>query len=450
MSSEHHPQLEPAESTNPRAQSALSPQASGLRPKLLVAAAAGLLAAMIGAAMSPDGLRRFMLAYLVAYSFALSLSLGAMFFVLIQHLTRAGWSVIVRRPAEIMAANLPLLALLFVPIAASVAMGRGDIYPWARPDSAAVTYSQPHAETAAHYESHAADAAPPAGYGHQQLDAMTLKKRPYLNRPFFLLRWALFLGVWSAIAWWYLQQSRDAADPVAATMRMERWAGPLLVVYGLTVTFAAWDLLMSLNPHWYSTIFGVYYFSGAVVGSLAAIILALLWLRGQGVLTVSVNREHYHDLGKLLFAFVVFWAYIAFSQFMLIWYANMPETTGWYVIRGATTVSRDINAWTWIALLLLFGHFVLPFLGLMPRRAKRRLMLLGLWAAWMLAMHYIDLLWLVMPELGPDLTLGAIEIGLLLAVTSLYAASLLRRAATVSLAPTHDPRMAESLAFTNF
>jgi hypothetical protein len=444
VASEQRNQLDPSDETM------LAARPAGLGPKLLVAAAAGLLAAAIGAAMSEEGLRRFLLAYLVAFSFALSLSLGAMFFVLIQHLTRAGWSVLVRRPAEIMAANMPVVALLFIPIAISVALGHGKIYPWAQPESAAVDHSPAHEDVTAHYESHAIDMAPPAGYGHQQLDTMTLKKRSYLNRPFFLLRWAAYLGIWAAIASWYLRRSADeAADAAASTMRMEHWAGPLLVVYGLTVTFAAWDLLMSLNPHWYSTIFGVYYFSGAVVGSLAALILALLWLQNHGVLTRSVTLEHYHDLGKLLFGFTVFWAYIAFSQYLLIWYANMPETTGWYMIRGATTVAADINAWTWIALLLLLGHFVLPFLGLMPRSVKRRPLVLGLWAAWLLAMHYVDLLWLVMPELGPALALGPIEIGLLLAVMGVYAAGALRRAAAVSLVATHDPRLKESLEFAN-
>jgi uncharacterized membrane protein YpjA len=128
----------------------------------------------------------------------------------------------------------------------------------------------------------------------------------------------------------------------------------------------------------------------------------------------------------------------------------MPETTGWYVIRGATTVSADINAWTWVAVVLVLGHFVLPFLGLMPRGVKRRPAVLGLWAGWLLAMHYLDVLWLVMPELGPALALGPIEIGLLVAVAGVYAAGLLGRAAAAgSLVPTHDPRLHESLGFTN-
>ncbi len=441
MASEHSPQLDADQTTLPS-------HAAATAPRLLAGAAAALLVAGIGAALSEHGLRRFMLAYLVAYAFVLSLSLGSLFFVLLQHLTHAGWSVLVRRPAELLAANMPVLAVLFAPIAISVALGHGEIYPWAQPAPRHAVVGHGGADHAASTDID--DSHAPAGSVHAQLDDLTLKKRPYLTQTFFLLRWVGFLTIWSAIALAYLRGSLNQGRGVAVTMRLEKWAGPLLVVYGLTVTFAAWDLLMSIDPHWYSTIFGVYYFSGAVVGAMAMLILCLLWLRSRGVLSTAVNKEHYHDLGKLLFAFVVFWAYIAFSQYMLIWYANMPETTGWFRIRGFTSVPGDVNAWTWIGVSVFIGHFVLPFLGLMSRLPKRRPAVLGLWAAWLLVMHYLDLLWLVMPQFGPGLALGPIEIGLALALAGVCLAAALHRSKSMPLAPVDDPRLDESLSFANF
>jgi len=197
---------------------------------------------------------------------------------------------------------------------------------------------------------------------------------------------------------------------------------------------------MSLSPHWFSTIFGVYYFAGCVVGSLALLIVMTRALQLSGRLTHAVSVEHYHDLGKLLFGFTFFWAYIAFSQFLLIWYANIPEETMWYQ-------KRMENGWQWVSLLLLFGNFIVPFLGLMSRHVKRQPKLLAGWAAWLLLMHYVDLYWLAMPEVLVSPSIGLTELGCLAAFGGLMVAAWSKVAAKHALIPVHDPRLPESLAF---
>jgi hypothetical protein len=200
---------------------------------------------------------------------------------------------------------------------------------------------------------------------------------------------------------------------------------------------------MSLDPHWFSTIYGIYFFSGAVVGSLAFVTLAALALEYVGVLRGKITAEHYHDLGKLLLGFVMFWAYIAFSQYLLIWYANIPEETGWYLV-------RQNGGWQWMLLLLLFGNFALPFCGLMSRSSKRNRVVLASWSAWLLLMHWCDLYWLVMPSYSPgSVPLRIIDALALLGVCGFFLAAISRVVGDRAIVPTGDPRLRESLSFHN-
>lgn len=429
----------------------LGPRRGTLLRASLTVSAVGLIVALGHAAMLHNGARRFALAYLVAVAFVLSLSLGALFFVFIQHLARAGWSVLFRRIAEAVAANMTVVALLFLPVAATVAVGSTTIYPWAvwhvqqgaAPDAG-------HAVAVDHADAHAtADPSHFEGYPHQRLDELTLKKRAWLNPGFFLVRWAIYLGIWSWMGWWFWRGScrQDSSETVADTLRSESMAGPAALVYALTLTLAANDLLTSLNPHWYSTIFGVYFFAGSAMAAFALLILLILSLQRLGVLTAAIGVEHTHDLGKFLFAFVFFWAYIAYSQYMLLWYAHIPETTGWLVHRGASTAQP--NGWSIVLIALAVGHFALPFAVLMSRHVKRRSKWLAAGAGWLLLMHWLDLAWIVMPELGPDLALGGVELGLLAAVGGVYAAGLAWRLAKAPLVAVGDPRLLDSVAFEN-
>ncbi len=249
-------------------------------------------------------------------------------------------------------------------------------------------------------------------------DPLLQGKQPYLNVPFFVIRLAVYFIVWVGLCP-VVSPPLAGAGPqrrVRLTARMQRASAPSLVVFALTISFAAFDLLMSLDPHWYSTMFGVYYFSGSVVGFFALLPVITILLQRSGRLANAITPEHYHDMGKLVFAFTVFWAYIAFSQFMLIWYANIPEETGWMI-------RRTTGGWAGVSWLLLFGHFVVPFFVLLSRFVKRRRRLLILPAIWVLAMHWVDIYWLVMPEaqMGQTrATLRPVDLTCLIGMGGLY------------------------------
>jgi len=379
----------------------------------LVGVAGLALGAVLGMARGDDQ-AWFWRAYLLNYCYFLSITIGALFFVAIQHSVRAGWSVTVRRLAEFLGANTVCLALLLVPILGVALSGRGSLYEWADPQAV-------------------------------HSDALLEHKSPYLDPQFFVLRSIVYLVVWWLLGGFFLRRSlqQDRTGDVNLTLQAERLGPVALVLLSVTVSFAAIDWLMSLEARWYSTIFGLYYFSGAMVAFLAAVILVAMALQAGGRLREAITVEHYHDLGKLLFGFVVFWAYIAFSQYLLIWYANIPEETTWYL-------ARQTGSWTWTSLLLLFGHFLIPFMGLLSRETKRRKVLLGFWAVWLLVFHWIDLQWLVMPGLSPQgPPMGLIDVCCLLGIGGVYLAGAFWVAGQRPLVPLKDPRLDESLAFEN-
>jgi len=391
----------------------------GLSPRIVPGLRiAGAAALAIGCALGlarQDGMQLFLRAYLTSYCYVIGLVLGSLLLVPLLHVSRAGWGVVVRRLAEILADHVPLMFILFLPIVLPLLWGNSSLYEWA--DRQAVEH-----------------------------DELLHHKAPYLNPAFFAIRALSYFAVWWLVARFFVDRSleQDASGDPKLTVRMERASGPAILLLGLTVTFASFDWLMSLDPRWTSTIYGIYFYSGAVVAAVALWILAAMILQAGGWLKDVITVEHYHDLGKLLFACVVFWGYIAFSQYLLIWYANIPEETVWYR-------DRQTGPWLYVSLALVVGHLVMPFLGLLSREMKRNKAILGFWAAWLLVFHWIDVSWLTMPNLKREgFPVGPVELCLTASLVCFYLASVLRQAMDRPLAPVRDPRLAESLAFENF
>jgi len=369
-----------------------------------------LLGIVICAVFGPVNPKQFFFSWLVAVLFFLSLALGALFFVLIQYASQAGWGIVLRRIGETTFAVIPLLAVLFIPIL----LGLSDLYSWSVPGAA-------------------------------DHDALLRWKAPYLNVPFFLIRVALFFVVWSAIALFYYRGSRgqDATGDPAVSSRLRRLAGPAIIVMGLTQSFASVDWIMSLTPHWYSTMFGVYFFAGAFVGFIALLSVVSVAMRRAGLLETVITREHLQDVGKLLFGFTAFWAYIGFSQYFLMWYANLPEETVWFK-------PRIEGSWLVISLVLLVGHFLAPFFFLMGRAVKRNGVTLAAGGLWLLLMHFLDLYWQIMPTLHPEgFRPSLLDAGALMAVGGCFMAGTSWLMQRQALVPLRDPRIAESLAFEN-
>ena len=377
------------------------------RNALVLAALISIVACIAGYIQDPD---RFFRSYLVAFTYTCALGLAAFFFVMVQFLSGSAWSVTMRRIMENIMVTLPIGALLFVP----VAFGLNHIYPWTNPVIAKAT---------------------------EGLRA----KSGFLVNNFFIARTYGYFILWSIWIFAIYRQSMKA-DERRSIRQMNiasRWSGSGLFLVVAVGTLAAYDWLMSVEPSWYSTIFGLYYLADGTVLFFSFMILICLAFRQAGVLEKEINIEHYHDLGKWLFAMTCFYTYMAFSQYLLIWYANIPDETQFFRHRMPGT-------WLYISLSLPFLRFFIPFFVLISRPAKRNLKILGVMAAYSLVVVYLDLYWVVMPVFypnGPQIHwLDFATLGATVSVTGLVFWSRFRRHAMV---PTGDLRLEQSLHFDN-
>ena len=353
---------------------------------------------------------KFFFSYLTSYIFYLTISLGSMFFVLVFHLTRSGWSVVIRRIAEHLMKNVWVFLLLFVPII----FGMYDLYHWT------------HMDAVAH-------------------DHLLQVKFPYLNKPFFFLRVLFYFFCWIFIANRFFNKSvsQDITADSSITRFLQRSATFSILLYALTQSFAFIDWVMSLTPHWYSTIFGVYFFGGSAMVSMCVITLLAIFLRTKGFLRNIITVEHYHDMGKLSYGFMVFWSYIAFSQFFLIWYANIPEETLFFK-------EHFFGSWTGVTTLLCVGHFAVPFLLFMSRHVKRNLVLHSIMAIWLVFMHYVDVFWVIMPNVYKSgFSYSIIDFLVFVGIGSLFFGLFFKRINKSFIIPVSDPRINESLSFKN-
>jgi hypothetical protein len=359
--------------------------------------------------------RTFFHSYLANFMYCLSFCLGALFFVMLQHLTRACWSASIRRIAELLAFTIPWWSLFFLPILAMVLFtDSSSLYAWNGDPSL--------------------------------LNEMVQEKvKHYLYGNFFALRTVIYFAVFIIAARVYFAMSRkqDETGDTEITLKLQRWAGPFIMLFALALNFAAFDWMMSIDAGWFSTIYGVYLFAASMLSFFAVMILSCYTLQRNGRMEKLVTIEHYHDMAKFQFGFIVFWAYIAFSQFLLYWYANIPEETLWYK-------ERMHHGWQYVGLILIIFHFAIPFLGTVSRHVRRNRAVMAGWAGLILVAHWLDMMYLIMPNVG-DLTtmlvLGHLVcwIGML----SIFLALFLLRVGDTPLVATKDPWLPEALVYQN-
>jgi hypothetical protein len=408
MSAAHDTQLHPNEKIK------LGKDASKLTTAGVAMAVVGLVLSLILSIGKGDHFQRFFFSYLTAFAWCLSIAVGGLFFVLVQHVTRARASVAYRRIGEIITQTFPILLVMSLVILVPMLLGNSTLYKWMEPDP-----------VTAHHIHH---------------------KHTWLSAPFFAARIIFYLVVMAGMSRWFYKTSvkQDETGDAALSDKLRVASGPAILVYALVTAMLGFDLLMSLEPVWFSTIYGVWFFGGGLMAFYAFLALATMAIQRSGRLVHSVTTEHYHDMGKMMFAFLFFWAYVSFSQFMLIWYGNMPEETFWYW-------PRMFTEWKWVSWFILVFHFVLPYPVLMSRWTKRIAVSRAVLAVWLLVAHYVDLYWNVMPSYDSDsITFGAIDLGTFLLAFGLFLAALGRALGKGNLIATKDPTLGASLSFHNF
>jgi len=372
-----------------------------IQQRSLIIGLAGLVLCAVGAIFRPA---MFLQSYLFAYLFTLGLSLGSMAILMLQYLTGGDWGVVIRRVLESAMRTLPWLAAGFLP----VALGVRALYVWSRPAAA------------------------------EALDFRT----EYLNVPFFGARAVFYFAVWLVMAHlldrWSREQDRGAA--LWWLKRLRRLSGPGLVIYAVTITFAAYDWLMSLNPEWYSTIFGLLVIAGQALSAVAFAILIAALLSTREPMARVLRPRHFHDLGKLLLAFVMVWAYLSFSQLLIVWSGNLPQEIAFYL-------PRMESSWRWVGVLLIVLHFALPFALLLSRDLKRRAWRLAAIAGLVIVMRVTDLFWLVAPEFRRQgLTIDWFDPVTVVGLCGVWLALFVRELKARPMLPLRDPHLADALS----
>jgi hypothetical protein len=375
-----------------------------LQTRALIIGLVGLALCVAGAFVNPA---QFFRSYLMGYMLWIGTALGCLAIVMLQYLTAGDWGLVIRRVLESATRTLPLMALLFLPLL----LGLRELYVWARPDSV----------------------AGPAVLQH---------KRAYLNVPFFLIRAVLYFAVWLALTYFLNKWSREqdrVADP-RWLARLRRLSGPGIVLYGLTVTFAAVDWIMSLDPEWFSTIFGVIFMGGQALTAMSFVIVIAALLAERAPMSGAILPGHFLDLGKMLLAFLMFWAYVMFSQFLVIWSGNLADEIPWYL-------HRLRGGWQWVGVLLIVLSFGLPFLLLLSRFLKQSGLMLALVAGLVFFMRVVDLFWITEPNFYPGrFHLHWMDVVMPIGLGGIWLAVFAWQLKTRPLLPLHDPNLEEVLS----
>ena len=374
-----------------------------LRQRALIVGLVGVVASVAGAMADPA---QFFQSYLVQFIFWSGLALGCLALMMVHHLSGGAWGLMIRRILEAGARTLPLMALAFVPLA----LGVGHVYEWAHPDVVAK-------------------------------DPILQHKAVFLNTPFWVARTVGYFAIWTLMAFLLTRWSReqDTTRQGVPDRRFARVAGPGLVVYGLTVSAAAIDWMMSVDPHWFSTIYGFVMMAGQGLGALTLTVLLLSVLAKDPPMAAVVTRDRLHDLCKLMFAFIMLYAYLSFSQFLIIWSANLPEEIPWYLRRLS-------GGWQFLMLALVLFHFALPWAILLSSDVKKHVGRLTLVAGLMFVMRILDTLFQVAPQFHETLTIHWIDAALTLGVGGIWVTAFLWFLKGAPLLPVHDPSFKEAMA----
>lgn len=335
----------------------------GARARAAIVAVVGLVVGIAGLFVDH---KAALFGYLVAFAYWAGIAFTSLIALMIFHCFRAKWMTVLRRPLEAMATTVPWFLLLAIPIL----VWMKDVYSWVEPQA--------------------------NGYNAHEIGILQ-HKAAYLNTTGFIIRTVVYFVIGGLLAWRFFRLStqQDTSGDPALTQKARNLSLGGLPFLALLFTFASFDWLMSLNPLWFSTIFGVYYFAGAYWSVMAILIIVCTRARGKDLFGDFVNPEHMQNLGKLLLAFTAFWAYIAFSQLMLIWIANLPEEVPFFIVRFK-------GPWAWAGIALILFHFVVPFFTLLSRDIKRRPARLSLVAGGVLLVNLLDVYWLVMPTYDPE------------------------------------------------
>ena len=430
-------------------------------------AAIGAIILAVGFMQDPE---RTGYSYLFGFAVCLTLALGGMFLVIAHHITQGHWIVSQRRITELVMMGIIPVFVLFLPLVGGVVTHQFPMYDeWLKASSHGghgdehgghdahhseatllgdgVAHAQPaHIGEVEHHPPHG-DVPVAEGHAHTDQEVrlhheVLEHKSGYLNLRGWLIRALIYFAIWIGLALFFFRSSlrQDTTRDPKLTVRMRKAAPVSAILFGTTLTFAAFDWMMSLEPAWYSTIYGVVIFGGAAMSIFALLIVIGVSLYQNGVTGKAINTEHFHDNGKMMFGFMCFWTYVSFSQWMLIWYAGIPEEATWYQRRWG-------GGWEIVSLFLIFGHFALPFYFLISREVKRRLALLQFGAAWLLVMHVVDIYYYVMPQLGdhPHLSLSFIDVAALLFTAGVFFTFLFLGMKRFPLVPIGDPRLGRSL-----
>jgi hypothetical protein len=348
--------------------------------------------------------KQFYFSYLTAFTFWVSLGLGGLFFTMLHHISGARWSTVLLRISQAAMSVLPIMIIFFIPIF----FGIKELYDWSHPEIVA--------------------------------DSSVLQgKSGYLNISFFTIRALVYFIIWGVLSFFINKYSRFQDEGKTTTKQLRIVSAPGMFLFAFTISFAAFDWLMSLDPHWFSTMFGAYNFGGSFVIILAFLIIMANYLKSNGTLNTEIGHAHFSDLGKLFFGFIVFWAYLGGAQYFFIWYANIPEETVWFLDRWK-------GSWKTVSQLLIFGHFLLPFVTLIFFNTKRNRKILVFFAFWIFFFHYVDIYWLIAPTLHHESAhISWMDLTTFIGIGGVFIALFWRSFTAKAIIPVNDPYLSHSL-----